>query len=450
MSRRLYSAEEAYAILCSDSDSETETDAFSDTLFLVSDSDSSSANSCSAASINPQVELAGPSSAAAQEMPVPPIEVASLVWTPTTSFTPKIVDFTAIPGINLDVTNFSFMDYFSLFISEELLTDMVRKTNLHARQYIAQHPSSTHTKNWKPTTLYEFKKFLGLTLNMGIVKKPTIRSYWASSPTHATPVFSAVMPRHRYEEILRFLHFNDNLQALPRTDPNYDRLFKIRPLMTYFNEIFKTHYTPEKNLSIDESLMSFKGRLRFRQYIPTKRARYGVKLYKLCESETGYTTTFRIYEGRDSKINPPRCPPNLSISGKIVWELIQPFLHKGYHLYTDNFYTSVPLFKLLHTSSTGACGTIRKNKKGFPQRLVGKQIPKGTSVFFHSDELLAVIFRDRKDVFALSTIHTNATEAVRERGSASDKQKPECIINYNKFMGGVDLADQVLQPYLVK
>lgn len=40
-------------------------------------------------------------------------------------------------------------------------------------------------------------------------------------------------------------------------------------------------YTPDKHLAIDESLVHFKDRLHFHQYLPNKWARYGVKLYKL-------------------------------------------------------------------------------------------------------------------------------------------------------------------------
>ena len=41
-------------------------------------------------------------------------------------------------------------------------------------------------------------------------------------------------------------------------------------------------------------------------------------------------------------------------------------LDKGYHLYIDNWYTSIPLLKFLFNHSTLACGTIRSNRKGFP------------------------------------------------------------------------------------
>ncbi|XP_071996640.1 piggyBac transposable element-derived protein 4-like [Engystomops pustulosus] len=258
------------------------------------------------------------------------------------------------------------------------------------------------------------------------------------------------MPRSRFEVLMRFLHFNDNHQAPLSSDPGRDRLFKIRPLLTFLEESFKSAYIPEKNVAVDESLMSYKGRLSFRQFIPSKRAKYGIKVYKLCESGTGYTFAFRVYEGKDRDINPPGCPSDIGCSGKIVWDLMRPLLNKGYHLYTNNFYTSVPLYKHLHSAATGACGTIRKIRRGLPQKLLRTGLRRGESNSLCSENILAIKYNDRKDVFLLSTLHPDTKVTVRERGSTSDKEKPVCVTEYNKHIGAVDLADQALQPYLVQ
>ncbi|XP_072007002.1 piggyBac transposable element-derived protein 4-like [Engystomops pustulosus] len=447
MSRKQYTAEEAYALLQSDSEFETASD-----MDYIEGSDNASVTSeSSTGGVSGDVdaadkEVAGPSSVVA-----PIIEARTLPWEPAPSFTPRVNAFTVTPGITVDDSSFAEMDFFLLFLSDTLLDHIVHQTNLYATQYIRQNPLSVHAREWTPTNIHEIKKFWGLTINMGIVKKPKIRSYWSKNPIQVTPVYSAVMSRSRYEHIMRFLHFSDNSQAPPSSDPNRDRLYKLRPLINMLNQSFIEKYLPEQNVVVDESLLSFHGRLSFRQYLPSKRARYGIKLYKLCESESGYTTAFRIYEGRDRTITAPGCSPDLSTSSNIVWEIMQPLLHKGYHLYCDNFYTSVALFRHLHAANTGACGTMRKNRKGFSQQLVGKALKKGESCAYACDELLAVKYRDRKDVYLLSTIHSAECVSVRERGAPADRQKPVSVAEYNKYMGGgVDLSDQVLQPYLVK
>ena len=91
--------------------------------------------------------------------------------------------------------------------------------------------------------------------------------------------------------MLRFLHFADNSQYDPN-DPDRDRLYKVRPLVDLLVSKFKTTYTPEKNIPIDE----WKGRLLFKQYIPLKR--FGIKMFSLCET-SGYLWNSYVYLGKE-------------------------------------------------------------------------------------------------------------------------------------------------------
>ena len=74
------------------------------------------------------------------------------------------------------------------------------------------------------------KRFIGLLILMEIVYKPTIPVYWSTSELHNTPIFSKVMPRTRFQLLLKFLHFNNNDLPDPK-DENRDRLYKLRPLI---------------------------------------------------------------------------------------------------------------------------------------------------------------------------------------------------------------------------
>ena len=164
---------------------------------------------------------------------------------------------------------------------------------------------------------------------------------------------------------------------IERTDPNRDRLHKIRPLLDHLEQKFQEVYTPEAAICIDESLILWKGRLLFRQYIPNKRKRFGVKLYALCESSTGYMYKFRVYTGRDdpnhdldTDIQNDVPVAELLSSEKIVMWLVKPLLDQGYSVYTDNFYTSTKLANLLLTNKTHLTGTVRANR--IPERLKTK------------------------------------------------------------------------------
>ena len=232
--------------------------------------------------------------------------------------------------------------------------------------------------------------------------------------------------------------------AIQNTATSYDHFF----------EKFQTNYDVQQDVSVDESLLLWKGRLIFRQYLPLKRARFGIKIYKLCESATGYTYRYYVYVGKDDSFTLP-CAPGVPVmpsdfgsTEKIVWYLMMPLLDKGHRLYVDNFYTSVQLFHMLFLHKTPACGTIRSNRKDYPKQLVQKKLTPGESSAMRSQELLAVKFTDKKDVYMLSTIHDAActTVSVRRR-NVQTMDKPNCILQYSANMGGVDKCDQLIEPY---
>ena len=78
----------------------------------------------------------------------------------------------------------------------------------------------------------------------------------------------------------------------------YDRddpLKKFRNLIDELQKKIGENYTPERNICIDEHLSLWKGRLQFKIYIPSKRERYGVKIFVDCESSSGYLLGFIIY-----------------------------------------------------------------------------------------------------------------------------------------------------------
>ena len=160
---------------------------------------------------------------------------------------------------------------------------MLIETNRYAQQFLATIDGDARPSNsgkWTHVTLPEMKKIIGVIFLMGVIYKPSIPMYWVTEEIYWTPAFSVIMTRTRFQIILKFLHFNNNLD--PNYDPNAedrDRLHKVRPIIDELRRSFKSVWSPERNLSVDESLVLYKGRLQFRQYIKTKRARFGIKLY---------------------------------------------------------------------------------------------------------------------------------------------------------------------------
>ena len=128
---------------------------------------------------------------------------------------------------------------------------------------------------------------------------------------------------------------------------------------------------------------------------------------------------------------------------------------KGHYLFIDNFYTSPSLLLALLDQVTYCTGMVRTIRKGFPKQLIpGKTYPMGTFRYVlckQKYQLIGVWWRDQKDVFVLTTMHKKSAATVMKRPKGEREKKetpyPTAIIDYNNYMGGVDLADQMLSCY---
>ena len=112
--------------------------------------------------------------------------------------------------------------------------------------------------------------FLVLTVQMGHGVRDRLTDCWSTLDQLYTPYCGTMMKRDQYLHILLYLHFADNRNEPGRTDENFDRLWKIRDLFQILNSTFPKFYNPSENLAVDEVIVSFKGRVIFKQYIPKK------------------------------------------------------------------------------------------------------------------------------------------------------------------------------------
>ena len=162
------------------------------------------------------------------------------------------------------------------------------------------------------------------------------------------------MARNRYLEIKQRLHFCDenlNLGA--------DPLFKVRFLLNYIRVKSKNLNQVSKEVSIDESLVGFKGRFKHILYISSKSTKFAIKFYVLAESKTGFMLNWICYCGKtDGKSTPTE---------SIVHQLLESIDdNTGHELYCDNYYSSVSLAEKLSEKGISMTGTVRQNRKGLP------------------------------------------------------------------------------------
>ncbi|XP_069186352.1 piggyBac transposable element-derived protein 4-like [Procambarus clarkii] len=125
---------------------------------------------------------------------------------------------------------------------------------------------------------------------------------------------------------------------------------------------FCDNFVPGQNVMIDELLVLFKGRLAFKQYIPSKRHRFGLgQFFMLCDyCETGIVMDMILCSGTDVDI-PGQ--DSHGFSGSAVKTLMETLLNKGHILYTDNYYTSLLLTRFLLNHNTSVYGTVKPHRR---------------------------------------------------------------------------------------
>ena len=189
--------------------------------------------------------------------------------------------------------------------------------------------------------------------------------------------------------------------------------------------------------------------------MPAKPVKRGIKVWCRADSHNGYMCEFQVYTGKSGEAEG-------GLGKRLVLDLTRELEEKKYHLYFDNFFSSVSLLTTLLQKGLYACGTARQNYRGFPTvlRLNGKGkkelennglIERGDSQIVQMGGVMALLWRDNKVVALLSSNaepQQHSTVQRREHTvNHTDVHCPLAMNLYNRYMGGVDKNDQLRQYY---
>ena len=140
----------------------------------------------------------------------------------------------------------------------------------------------------------------------------------------------SVFPRDRFFQIFGMLHVGDHSSPCKRA--------KVQPFLDILGTTFQSLYTPSRQVAVDESVITFKGRVSFRQYLKGKPHPWGIKAYVLADSNSGYMHRVVLYYGSETILTGP---PEMPHTVRVVLTLSEHLSHRGYDLYCDRFYTSL-------------------------------------------------------------------------------------------------------------
>lgn len=385
--------------------------------------------------------LPGTLSASHTCLPGPSV-AAETIWTKKADARKNIPAFSQTTGPSdeiLSMEDKSPLSLFLAFLSLAFMETIVFQTNMYA------------TQKGKPYTsldMSEFLKFLAMNLLMGIKKMPSYRDHWSSAPDLHDEYIANLMPIKRFSWILSNLHLNDNTYQPKRGDPDFDKLYKIRPFLEHLSNKFLSLYHPTHKQAVDESMIKFKGRSTLKQYMPKKPIKRGYKVWMRC-NETGFASQFDIYTGKSGEV------AEKNLAERVVTKFCEPIFGQNYQLFMDNFFTTYNLFKFLDTKNVYCCGTANLSRKNLPKNLeTEKKLKRGE---FHwavsTDDITCLVWKDKRAVTVLSNLAEPTSIVSVERKEKNGKKIsvpcPKAIADYNSNMGYVDKFDHLKSMYEV-
>lgn len=127
-------------------------------------------------------------------------------------------------------------------------------------------------------------------------------------------------------------------------------------------------------------MIAYKGRHTANQYIPSKPVRWDLKVCLRCDSVSGFCHQFEVYMGRARGQR-----QSITLGQGVVERFTESLVGKNCHVFLDSFFTSFSLARILLAKRLFSCGTIVRNRKGFPSDL--KSLPHSIKEIFSQDRM---------------------------------------------------------------
>ncbi|XP_047104480.1 piggyBac transposable element-derived protein 4-like [Schistocerca piceifrons] len=279
--------------------------------------------------------------------------------------------------------------------------------------------------------------FLGLLLLSGVEKSWDVPIKELFLDEKANPTYKATMSVNRFKDIRRTIRSDDRCTREARSAD--DKLAAVR----YVWELFLDKCRNRMIRSVNEQLVPFRGRRSFTQYMPYKLAKYGIKIFWLCDATSAYALDGIVYTGR--KAHEP-IQKNLGLN--LVKDLAKSIEVSSKNITVDNFFTSVQLAEEMLQKQITVEGTIKQNKPEIPNEMkpsTSRAIHSSSFAFEGDITMVGYVPKKKKSVVLISIMHHD-----RNIDETHAKKKPDVIKFYNSTKGGVDQMDQKICYYTAR
>ncbi|XP_032688336.1 piggyBac transposable element-derived protein 4-like [Odontomachus brunneus] len=183
------------------------------------------------------------------------------------------------------------METWSYLIDNGIINDIVKFTN----QYIVNLQGEfSKERDVRITDEVEIRGFIGLLYLLGIyhASRLNLNEIWDSNGG-GIEKFRMTMSQKRFQFLMHSLRFDDRDSRSERRS-----VAPVRTIFEKFVENCQQNYSLGANVTIDEMLVGFPGRCSFKQYIPSKPKKYGIKIFSMIDAKLFYIYNMEIYAGK--------------------------------------------------------------------------------------------------------------------------------------------------------
>ena len=124
----------------------------------------------------------------------------------------------------------------------------------------------------------------------------SINNYWSKHKSMGNSLMKSEFSRDRFKVIISKLYV-----AEPDKPQQASKLHYVEELLLCLKSTFMKYRQNSSFQSIDESMTKFKERCSFKQYLPMKPLKRGIKLWMRCDPRSGYTYNVNVSAGKDSE-----------------------------------------------------------------------------------------------------------------------------------------------------
>lgn len=295
----------------------------------------------------------------------------------------------------------------------------------------------------KEIDILELKALIGLLVFSSVFKSgnESVHSLYATDGT-GREIFRCTMSKERFLYLLNALRFDDpsTRKERQKSDPGA----AISEIFDQFIKNCQEHYSLGEYVCIDEMLVAFRGKSKFKIYMPKKPAKYGLKIMAMTDARTNYLSNAFLYVGKDcygKTLNERE--RQLRKPTQSVLRLVEPIVGSNRNVTADDWVSSLELVKELKKKQLTYVGTLNKNKVEIPVEFLPRQdrdVQSSLYGFTEDITLMSFVPKEKKAVVMVSSMHHSISDD-------PESGKPEIIAFYNSTKGGVDGLDHKCANY---